>query len=349
MSSEAMMARIGAQATSLGRVLEHQCGEGSEALMQAAELIRSRRQVVITGMGASFFAALPLETQLCELGIHAVAVEAGELLHFRHRGYREAVVLAVSRSGESIEIARLLELLKGRQPVIGVCNRPGSRLAREADVAISIGSLEDDIVALQTYTGTVLALTLLGSAVEDSLGSTKGEIEAMLPHFDQLVQTCLANLPDWDEFLQPGTSLYLLGRGASQASAQEGALLFNEVAKVPAVAMATATFRHGPVEVVNENFRGLVFAPEGDTQRLNLALARDIVRFGGQVRVVGPLTGDAAEVPVIGLYSTRSALAPLFEVVPLQAAALRLAELRGVAPGSFRIIPPVALDEASFG
>ncbi len=344
-----MLARIGAQAASLARVLKHQCGDGREALVRAAELIRSRPQVVITGMGASFFAALPLETQLCELGINAVAVEAGELLHFRHRAYREAVVLAVSRSGESIEIAKLLELLKGRQPVIGVCNRPQSRLAHEADVAISIGSLEDDIVALQTYTGTVLALTLLGSAVEDSLATAKGEIEALLPHFDQLVQTSLASLRDWDEFLQPGMSLYLLARGASQGSALEGALLFNEVAKVPAVAMATATFRHGPVEVVDENFRGLIFAPEGETQRLNLALARDIVRFGGQVRVIGPLAGDAAELPVIRLHSTRPVWAPLFEVVPLQAAALRLAELRGVVPGSFRIAPPVAIDEASFG
>lgn len=348
MSSESMIARIGAQAASLVQVLEHQCGEGYEALVRAAELIRSRVQVVITGMGASFFAALPLESQLCEQGINAVAVEAGELLHFRQSAYRDAVVLAVSRSGESIEIAKLLELVKGRQPVIGVCNRPQSRLAREAEVALSIGSMEDDIVALQTYTGTVLTLTLLGSAVEDSLARTKLEIERLLPGFDQLVRSSLASLRDWDEFLQPGASLYLLARGASQASALEGALLFNEVAKFPAVAMATATFRHGPVEVVEENFRGLIFAPEGETQRLNVGLARDIVRFGGQVRIIGPLADDAIEMPVISLPSMRAQWAPLFEVVPVQAAALRLAELRGVVPGSFRIAPPVALDEASF-
>jgi glutamine---fructose-6-phosphate transaminase (isomerizing) len=349
MSSEAMRARISAQPASLARVLEHQCGQGREALVRAAELIRSRPQVVITGMGASFFAALPLETQLCAMGINAMAVEAGELLHFRYNAYREAVVVAVSRSGESIEIAKLLALLKGRQPVIGISNRSQSRLAKEADVAIEIGSLEDEVVALQTYTGTVLQVGLLGSAVEGTLSTAKQEVETLLPHFDQLVRESLANLRDWDEFVGAAMPLYLLARGASQASALEGALLVNEVAKLPAVAMATATFRHGPVEVVNEAFRGLIFAPEGETQHLNLALAKDIERFGGQVRVLGPLAREAAGVPVIHLPSTRPMWAPLFEIVPLQAAALRAAELRGVVPGNLRIAAPVALDEASFG
>lgn len=349
MSSEIMMGKIRAQAQSLAGVLAYQCGEGAEALDSAARLIRSRQQVIITGMGASFFAALPLETQLCSMGINAVAVEAGELLHFRNNAYRDAVVLMVSRSGESIEIAKLLEALKGHQPIIGVSNRPKSRLAREADVAISINSLDDDIVALQTYTGTLLTLALLASAVDGSLSKAQAEFQDLLPRFDALVQTSLESLRDWDEFLKTGTSLYLLARGGSFASAQEGALLFNEVSKAPAVSMATATFRHGPVEVVDENFRGLIFAPQGPTQKLNVALARDLVRFGGQVRLIGPGVADATDVPLIELPAVRDVLAPIFEVVPIQAAALRLAELHGVVPGSFRFAPPVALDEASFG
>jgi len=41
-------------------------------------------------------------------------------------------------------------------------------------------------------------------------------------------------------------------------------------------------------------------------------------------------------------------LAPLFEIIPVQAAALRMAQIRGIAPGSFRFAPQVATDEASF-
>jgi glucosamine--fructose-6-phosphate aminotransferase (isomerizing) len=41
-------------------------------------------------------------------------------------------------------------------------------------------------------------------------------------------------------------------------------------------------------------------------------------------------------------------LAPLFEIVPVQAAALRLAQLKGMAVGSFRYTPQVTRDEATF-
>jgi glucosamine--fructose-6-phosphate aminotransferase (isomerizing) len=38
----------------------------------------------------------------------------------------------------------------------------------------------------------------------------------------------------------------------------------------------------------------------------------------------------------------------MFEIVPVQVAALRMAELKGIYPGSFRFAPRVAVDEANF-
>lgn len=349
MSSEQMKARISAQPESLRKVLEHQCGPGADALLKAAALIGSRPQVIITGMGASYYAALPLESYLCRLGVNAVAVEAGELLHFRLNAYRDSVVVAVSRSGESIEIAKLLMAMKGKQPIIAITNLPDSPLARGADLAISIHSQSDDIVALQTYTGTLLALALLGNAVEEKLAHAKSEVEGFLPAFEQRVASSLGAILEWDEFLRPGTSLYLLARGGSYGSALEGALLFHEVAKAPAVAILTASFRHGPVEVVDANFRAFIFAPQDPTQSLNSPLAQDLVRFGGQVRVIGPADQNLVSLPLLETPKLDALFAPIFEIVPIQAAALRLAEIRGIVPGCFRFAPQVALDEASFG
>ena len=52
--------------------------------------------------------------------------------------------------------------------------------------------------------------------------------------------------------------------------------------------MAAASFRHGPIELVDDCFRGIVFAPMGKTRALNLALASELERFGGKVLLVGP-------------------------------------------------------------
>ena len=130
------------------------------------------------------------------------------------------------------------------------------------------------------------------------------------------------------------------------ASAHEGALLLHETAKAQAVAMACAAFRHGPTEMVDEGFCGVVFAPNGRTQELNRMLAVDLQRFGGRVRVIGPQS--VAGLDCIVTPDLPDTLAPLFEVIPLQCAALRLAEMRKVPIGEFRYTPMVTTDETSF-
>ena len=317
-------------------------------MKHAATLLRSGKKIVIAAMGASLFASIPLQYFLCSLGLDAVAIEAGELLHYLNSAWKDAVVLLVSRSGESVEIAKLLEKMKGRVPIIGVTNEPLSQLSRSADVSLSIASLNDEMVAIQTYTGTLLTLHLLGNLVAGSFDAASEEVRTLLPSFASLVEASMKTLTSWDAFLSPHAMVYLLARGPSLASAHEGALLFHEIAKSPAVAMPIASFRHGPVEVVDQSFRGFIFAPQGPTRDLNLSLAHDLVQFGGEIRLMGPSGSQVHDARWCNLPSVSETLAPLFEIVPLQAAAFQLAVLRGIDPGSFRYAPQVAVDEASF-
>jgi glutamine---fructose-6-phosphate transaminase (isomerizing) len=343
-----LASNIHAQPESLARTLHHQCKDGEPTMKHAATLLRSGKKIVITAMGASLFASIPLQYFLCSLGLDVLAIEAGELLHYLNSAWKDAVVLLVSRSGESVEIAKLLEKMKGKVPIIGVTNEPLSQLSRSADVSISIASLNDEMVAIQTYTGTLLTLHLLGNLVAGSFDAAAEEVQRLLPSFASLVEASMKALTSWNAFLSPSSTPYLLARGPSLASAHEGALLFHEVAKSPAVAMPIASFRHGPVEVVDQNFRGFVFAPQGTTRGLNLSLAHDLVQFGGEIRLIGPSGSQARDECWCDLPSVAETLAPLFEIVPLQAAAFQLAVLREIEPGSFRYAPQVAVDEASF-
>ncbi|HZZ38324.1 MAG TPA: SIS domain-containing protein [Acidobacteriaceae bacterium] len=344
-----LVSDIVAQPASLSCVLDQQFGTGHSELLRAASVIRSARRVLITGIGASMFASIPLEYALCACGIDAVVVEAAELLHYRHRAYRDAVAVVVSRSGESIEIAKLLAMPRKQQLVIGVTNEPSSLLARKADVSLHVGSRSDGMVAIQTYTGTLMTLYLLAEMVRLSRDPARNDIERWRLSFLEVVTTSYEQLGSWDPFLEAGAPIYLLGRGPSYASAMEGALLFNEIAKIPAVGMPAASFRHGPVEVVDDRFRGLIFASPGCTRDLNIALGRDLARFGGWVRGIGPAQESSPRMDWCDLPPVPEALAPLFEIVPVQMAALRMAQLRSIPEGSLRYAPQVTTDEASFG
>lgn len=345
-SSPRLALDIEGQPASLVGVFRHQCGEGRSRLQEAADLVRSSARTVIVGIGASLNASIPLDNLLCSLGIDSTSVEAGEFLHYRHAACRGATVIVVSRSGESIEIARLLSALRGRASIVGVTSTPDSTLARAADIVLEVRSLTDEMVAIQSHTGTLLTQYLLGMAVADTMDVAQAEVEALLQQVPGCISTSLEQVSEWDNFLERDTPIYTLGRGASVGSALQGALLFSEIAKAPAIGMAVASFRHGPIEVVDRRFRGLIFASQGKTRALNVGLARDVTRFGGTVRLIGPADSDESGLQWIHTPPCPEMLAPLLEIIPVQVAAMRLARLRGIPPGSFRFAPQVAVDEA---
>jgi glucosamine--fructose-6-phosphate aminotransferase (isomerizing) len=241
----------------------------------------------------------------------------------------------------------LIGALRGRQPIIGITHDSSSTLARQADVVLDVGSLPDEMVAIQSYTGTLLALYLLGMAAVEQWESARNEVDAILSAMPRWIDSNLEALQRWDAFFDEGSVVYLLGRGASYASAVEGRLLLNETAKAAAIAMSVASFRHGPIEVVDQRFRGVIFVPRDKTRELNLGLAGDIDRFGGRVRLIGPCEGNAAKLHWIDAPMTPDMLAPLVEIVPVQVAAMRLAELRHVTVGKFRYVTQVTRSEGS--
>lgn len=304
------------QPESLRSVLRYQLGEGRAALEAAGARVKDAERLVVTGMGASLFASMPLAYELpgCQI------VETSDLLHYRKEICREATVVVVSRSGESVEAIKLLPVLKRLgAKVIGVTNEPASTLARESDVAVLVNSGRDEMVALQSYTGTMLALLLLVAP--------DAEVETAIARVEETIAAC-ETAAVWP--LE--RTVYVLARGPSLASAHEGALLFHETAKFPAIAMEAGSFRHGPLEVVDGEFRAILFAGQPATLHLDLHLADDLQTLGGQVQLI-----SVKDVP--------QRFIPVVEIVPVQFFAMRLAQSRGIRPGEFRYLTQVTQSE----
>ena len=340
-----------AQPDALRTVRAHHFSEDREALVRAADLLRASKRILLSGMGASLFACVPLQYFFASRGVAATVVETSELLHFGAATLdAPTVVVLVSRSGESVEITKLLPILKQtRCSIVGVVNVPGSTLAREATQAVSIGSPTDELVAVQTYTATIVTLLLLGSAYFlDLYGAIKAELDFTIDALAAWTPECFRWSGGWPSFFSSSAPLYLLGRGASLASVQAGVLLFHEVAKMPAVGMSAAQFRHGPVEVVGDQFHAVVFGTQAATRDLDFALAEDLLK-SGSTRWLGPAAADS---PVPSLYPWPENLperfAPVAEIVPLQIAAYRTAEWRNIPLGKFRFAPAITRSETGF-
>jgi len=339
------------QTDALQAVASHQFGEGRGALTGVSRLLRLSRRIVLTGMGGSFAACIPLSYFFAGRGIPVSVVETSELLYFHTSTLNaETAVVLVSRSGESVEATRLLPILRQSGcRVAGVTNVPASTLASQVEETILLGSPPDELVAIQTYTATVVALLLLGAAYFDELDSVQPELDATIGILSRWIPECFRRSAGWNEFFVQSSPLYLLARGASLASATLGALLSHEVAKTPAVSMSAAQFRHGPVEVAGEQFRAIVFGSEARTAELDAALANDLLKTKSNVRWIGPRRANSSVEPLCPWpEGVPDRFAPVLEIVPLQFAAFQLAQSRGIPLGRFRFAPAITLSETGF-
>jgi len=348
-----MLENIFRQPESLRMLLDFHMGEGNARLRDCAEQMRKAEgRLIFTGMGASLFAAMPAVARLIEQGFAAQVVESAELLHYGGAGLRRSdVAILISRSGGSVEVLRLVEKMRAvGVKIIGLTNVSGSKLDRLADGALSIGSQADQLIAVQTYTGTVLALLLLaeqviaGGAAE--LAEACATALAKLPAF---IDECCEASESWRDWLDSPAPPYLLGRGPALASVYEGALLLHETAKASAVSISCGQFRHGPVEAVSGDFRAVVFGTPERTRALDRSLADDLARMGAKIRWIGPAGPDSNHAPsLIPWPNVPPILAAIFEIVPLQFAAYRLALWRGIVPGDFRYASEITAVESGF-
>ena len=346
-----LLENILSQPAALRGVAQHHLGVGESALTQAAALLLKSKRVVISGMGASFFASLPFAYALSARGVCVVTLEASELLYFLDAQIStDSAVLLVSRSGESVEVAKLLvEARRRGASVLGVTNVPESTLGRESDHAIFLASPPDELVAIQTYVATVATLALLSAAMDGELSSAGPELGQLAHVLERWLPECVQARAAWSEFLEPRGAIYLLGRGPTMGSVAEGALLMHETAKATAVGMSVAQFRHGPVEVVEAGFRAILFGTQAATAALDASLASDLLRMGGKVRWIGPAHPEAGVAALCHWPQNIPArFLPIAEILPLQLAAYRKAELVGVRPGAFRWAPAITATEAGF-
>ena len=135
-----------------------------------------------------------------------------------------------------------------------------------------------------------------------------------------------------------------IGAALARAFAAQGAKVaihYNssaEAAKAPTQALTGGQFRHGPLELVREGFRAVLFMGDGATRDLNLKTAADIEAFGGRCLVIEPEgagTAPTANVRVLTLPRVGDALLPVLEILPIQFLMIPMALARGFTAGQF--------------
>jgi len=278
-------------------------------------------RVVLTGMGSSHHALQVAVPELAGTPLPIVGIETSELVHVQPGLLsKRTLLVAVSQSGESAEVLRLLNRIPDGSVLVGITNTPGSTLDQAAAHTLLTAAGPETTVACKTYLASVAALLFLSTVLQG--GQPDSAAAELMPVAD-----------DMNRYLGADAErIYLTGRGTSLAAAGQGALTLKEAARFPAEAMSCAAFRHGPIEILGPTTTVVVLEGPSSLAPLNLRFLGDLRVQGGVALHLGRQTTQSA----LSIPDVPDRLLPLVEVLPLQLMSLALAALSGSEAGCFR-------------
>ena len=139
-------------------------------------LFECRGRVIVTGMGKSGLICRKIAATLSSTGTSAWFLHPAEATHGDLGAIREDdVVLALSYSGETEELIRLLESIRriGAR-LIALTGNPSSTLARAADVTLNCGIAKEACPMNLAPTASTTAALAMGDALAMTLLVRKG-------------------------------------------------------------------------------------------------------------------------------------------------------------------------------
>jgi arabinose-5-phosphate isomerase len=236
---------------------------------QAVALVAAcKGHVVVTGMGKAGLVGQKISATFASTGTPSIFLHPAEAYHGDlGRVVREDVVLAVSNSGETEELVRLLPSLREiGSKIVAVTASRGSTLGKNADLAVELGRIEEACPLGLAPSATTTAILALGDALALSVLEARG--------FDK----------EQFAFYHPGGELgrKLMKVSEVMRTGERNPLVPEETPLTEAIARITKA-RAGAVSVVDPKGRLAGIFTDGDFRR---TMARDPKLISARIREV---------------------------------------------------------------
>ncbi len=317
-------------------------------LQKFAEVMNNHQTICTVAAGTSYHATLAsryMFSQIAGRFLHSVvASESPEIIDTSLGD--EAVIIAVSQSGETIDTIHAIKDLKRQGcTILVITNTIDSSITRLADsVLYTQAGPEIGVAATKTFVTQLACLASLSICVGEITGKQTHEearhLLEELNQFPELLQSIIRNqesiVKETAQHYVAKPSFFFLGRGISRATAMEGALKIKELAYVHAEGYPAGESKHGPIALVEEGFPVVFVAPNDRTRRFILGnvmemksrLAQIITLCSGDDERLAELSDSVIQMPS----NLSNAFSPIGYVVPLQFLAYYAAIQRGYNP-----------------
>jgi len=339
------------QVSVVENIIKYYSTDYENKLSEARKIIASKKIVIFTGMATSLYAADLAAIIMSESGYCVFTEDASELLHYKDKMLTEdAVLVAVSQSGETAETRKVIE--NTRMPIISVTNNENSTIARMSDLNLPILAGEEKGSAGKTYIATLVLMLALGYYCTGKDSYFFKYINRVVPLMKEVTSYFEDNISDLVNYFDDNQEyIFFIGRGPNVITAQQSALNTKELARVYAEGMGAGAFQHGPYELADSNLTAVFFAPESECQSLTINMALKTLKTGAKVWIISDKKGlDLIDSEKPGLYISElpvmpEIFTPLLTIIPTEFFGVELGLRRGLTPGILRNIGKVTKEE----
>lgn len=249
-------------------------------------LYECRGRVIVTGMGKSGIICRKISATLSSTGTSAFFLHPAEAIHGDLGAIREDdVVLALSYSGETEEILRLLESIRRLgAKLVALTGDPDSTLARAADVTLDCSIAEEACPMNLVPTASTTAALAMGDALAMTLLVRKG-----------------FGMEQFASFHPGGKLGRRLMRVENVMHAGDSAPVVRMSTLMPDVVHEMSSKRLGMTCVVDDSSRLVGVVTDGDLRRLMSRTADVVGRSAGEVMTPNPVTIERSVLAVEAL------------------------------------------------
>jgi glutamine---fructose-6-phosphate transaminase (isomerizing) len=242
-----------------------------------------------------------------------------------------AAAIGISQSGASPDVVAVLaEARNQNRPTLAITNDPKSPLAQTADWILPLHAGEERAVAAtKTYLNSVAAVGLLSTVASGDKRRLRA-LQAMPGVVADQIERSLSSVESFDRYRDVETGS-VIARGVNYGTAFEIALKLRELSGASFEAFSSADLLHGPIAGLKSGRPAIVIAPAGRTLTSLYAAVDKVRQRGAEVIAISDDREflAAADVAFPLARKVPEWLSPLLTVIPGQAAAVRLATVRG--------------------
>ena len=276
------------------------------------------KKVLLAGMGSSYYATNCVVSYLTQKGIPSLVLNGFEAARYQWEQVTEGtLVVGISQSGKSWELAELIEKVHDHATVVGIVIKADSRLESLSDIKLPLFAGDEVFFANRSFLNSLAVLNIMAHTIaQDDMEALKKEMYLLTDWVDNYIENHEALTLPLYEMAKNADMYDFLGDGPSMAAAYQGGIIFREGPAAKTASIMLADYAHDWILSVNESYTEILCVPDF-TAEVEVRMYNRILENGGKAILItsNEEVQDNSKTAILRHPKFKESLAPMAQIV----------------------------------